>query len=67
MEEFKYLGVLFKSKGKMNQEIDKRIGAASAVMWLVYWTIRAKKKLSLKANLSNFYNVHSMLIYGHEL
>lgn len=46
VEEFKYLGVLFKSKGKMNHEIDKRIGAASAVMWSVYWTIRAKKELS---------------------
>lgn len=67
VEEFKYLGVLFKSKGKMNHEIDKQIGAASAVMWLVYWTIRAKKKLGLKAKLSIFYNVHSMLIYGHEL
>lgn len=67
MEEFKYLGVLFKSKGKMNHEIGKQIGAASAVMWLVYWTIRAKKKLGLKAKLSIFYNVYSMLIYGHEL
>ncbi len=34
MEEFKYLGVLFMSEGRMEREIDRRIGAASAVMWL---------------------------------
>ncbi|KAI3366771.1 hypothetical protein L3Q82_009436, partial [Scortum barcoo] len=32
MEEFKYLGVLFTSEGKMECEIDRQIGAASAVM-----------------------------------
>ncbi|TWW60957.1 hypothetical protein D4764_05G0010470 [Takifugu flavidus] len=32
VEEFKYLGVLFKSEERMEQEIDRRIGAASAVM-----------------------------------
>ncbi|TWW77720.1 hypothetical protein D4764_12G0011100 [Takifugu flavidus] len=33
-EEFKYLGVLFTSEGRMEQEVDRRIGAASAVMSL---------------------------------
>ncbi|TWW74494.1 hypothetical protein D4764_14G0004970 [Takifugu flavidus] len=32
VEEFKYLGVLFTSEGRMEQDIDRRIGAASAVM-----------------------------------
>ncbi|KAI3352719.1 hypothetical protein L3Q82_020175 [Scortum barcoo] len=32
VEELKYLGVLFTSEGKMEREIDRRIGAASAVM-----------------------------------
>ncbi|TWW68240.1 hypothetical protein D4764_19G0000380 [Takifugu flavidus] len=32
VKEFKYLGVLFTSEGRMEQEIDRRIGAASAVM-----------------------------------
>ncbi|KAI3353207.1 hypothetical protein L3Q82_019757 [Scortum barcoo] len=32
VEEFKYLGVLFTSEGKMEREIDRRIGAASAVV-----------------------------------
>ncbi|KAI3354938.1 hypothetical protein L3Q82_004554 [Scortum barcoo] len=31
VEEFKYLGVLFTSEGKIEREIDRRIGAASAV------------------------------------
>ncbi|TWW65115.1 R2 Retrovirus-related Pol polyprotein from type I retrotransposable element [Takifugu flavidus] len=32
VEEFKYLGVLFTSEGRMEREIDRRIGAASAVI-----------------------------------
>ncbi|TWW56354.1 hypothetical protein D4764_08G0003410 [Takifugu flavidus] len=32
VEEFKHLGVLFTSEGRMEQEIDRRIGAVSAVM-----------------------------------
>ncbi|TWW55944.1 Retrovirus-related Pol polyprotein [Takifugu flavidus] len=42
VEEFSYLGVLFKSEGKMKLEIDRQIGAASAVMWSVYQTIMDK-------------------------
>ncbi|KAI3362758.1 hypothetical protein L3Q82_001655 [Scortum barcoo] len=39
VEEFKaYLGVLFTSEGKMEREIDRRIGAAPAVMRSVYRT-----------------------------
>ncbi|KAK3510818.1 hypothetical protein QTP70_022736 [Hemibagrus guttatus] len=32
VEEFKYLGVLFTSEGRMDREIDRRISAAAAVM-----------------------------------
>ena len=32
VEEFRYFGVLFASEGKMEGEIDRRIGAASTVM-----------------------------------
>ncbi|KAI3352062.1 hypothetical protein L3Q82_020878, partial [Scortum barcoo] len=39
VEEFKYLGVLFTSEGKMEREIDRRIGAASTVMRSVYQTV----------------------------
>ncbi|KAI3354606.1 hypothetical protein L3Q82_019110 [Scortum barcoo] len=48
VEEFKYLGVLFTSEGKMEREIDRRIGAASAVMRSVYRTVVVKKELSSK-------------------
>ncbi|KAI3368076.1 hypothetical protein L3Q82_026899, partial [Scortum barcoo] len=44
VEEFKYLGVLFTSEGKMEHEIDRRIGAASADMSPVV----VKKELSRK-------------------
>ncbi|KAI3355396.1 hypothetical protein L3Q82_018240 [Scortum barcoo] len=51
VEEFKYLGVLFTSEGKMDREIDRRIGAASAsVMRSVYRTVVVKKELSRKAS-----------------
>ena len=46
VQEFKYLGVLFMSKGKMEHEVDRWIGAASAVMWALYWTVVVKKELS---------------------
>jgi len=36
VEEFKYLGVLFISEGRMEREIDGRIGAASAVLLFLY-------------------------------
>ncbi|KAI3374830.1 hypothetical protein L3Q82_021372 [Scortum barcoo] len=52
VEEFKYLGVLFTSEGKIEREIDRRIGAASAVSYAVGvpdWTVVVKKELSRKA------------------
>ncbi|KAK3539573.1 hypothetical protein QTP70_010272 [Hemibagrus guttatus] len=42
VEEFKYLGVLFTSEGSMDREIDRRIGAAAAVMRSVYCYRKAK-------------------------
>ncbi|KAI3372177.1 hypothetical protein L3Q82_007031 [Scortum barcoo] len=49
VEEFKLSRVLFTSEGKMEREIDRRIGAASAVMRSVYRTVVVKKELSRKA------------------
>ncbi|KAI3376987.1 hypothetical protein L3Q82_000034 [Scortum barcoo] len=54
VEEFKYLGVLFTSEGKMEREIDRRIGAASAVMRSVYRTVVVKKELSFERRSSRF-------------
>ncbi|KAK7913154.1 hypothetical protein WMY93_013365 [Mugilogobius chulae] len=68
VEEFKYLGVLFTSEGRMEREIDRRIGAASAVMRLLYQTIVEKKELSRKAKLLIYRSIYvPTLTYGHEL
>ncbi|TWW77407.1 hypothetical protein D4764_12G0007970 [Takifugu flavidus] len=49
VEEFKYLGVLFTSEGRMEQEIDRGIGAASAVMRTLHRSVVVKRELSQKA------------------
>ncbi|KAI3353716.1 hypothetical protein L3Q82_004956 [Scortum barcoo] len=67
---FKYLGVLFTSEGKMECEIDRRIGAASTVMLRSVCgpDHRKKKELSRKAKLSIYWSVYApTLTYGHEL
>ncbi|KAK3566178.1 hypothetical protein QTP86_028416 [Hemibagrus guttatus] len=68
VEEFKYLGVLFTSEGKMDREIDRRIGAATAVMRSMYRSVVVKKELSRKAKLSIYQSIYiPTLTYGHEL
>ena len=68
VKEFKYLGVLFTTEGKTQSEVDRWIGAASAVMWALYWTVVVKKELSQKAKLSIYQSVYvPTLTYGHEL
>ncbi|TWW80182.1 hypothetical protein D4764_10G0012120 [Takifugu flavidus] len=68
VEEFKYLGVLFTSEGRMEQEVDRRIGAASAVMRTLHWSVVMKRKLSQKAKLSIYQSIFvPTLTYGHEL
>ena len=39
VEEFKYPGVLFMSDGRTEQEINKQIGAGSAVVWTVVYLL----------------------------
>ncbi len=68
VEEFKYLGVLFTSEGRMEREIDGRIGAAAAEMRSMYRSVVVKKELSLKAKLSICRSIYvPTLTYGHEL
>ena len=68
VEEFKYLGVLFMSEGRMEREIDRRIGAASAVMRTLHGSIMVKRELSRKAKLSIYQSIYvPALTYGHEL
>ncbi|KAK3550678.1 hypothetical protein QTP70_002404 [Hemibagrus guttatus] len=68
VEEFKYLGVLFTSEGRMDREIDRQIGAVAAVMQSMYWSVVVKKELSQKAKLSIYQSIYvPTLTYGHEL
>ncbi|TWW62612.1 hypothetical protein D4764_04G0012590 [Takifugu flavidus] len=55
VEEFKYLGILFTSEGRMEREIDRRIGAVSAVMRALNRSVVVKKELSRKAKLSIYW------------
>ncbi len=67
VEEFKYLGVLFMSEGRMEREIERQIGAASAVMRSMYRSV-VEKELSCKAKLSIYRSIYMpTLTYGHEL
>ena len=68
VEEFKYLGVLFTSEGRMEREINRRIGAASAVMRTLHRSVVVKRELSRKAKLSIYQSIFvPTLTYGHEL
>ncbi|KAK3530499.1 hypothetical protein QTP86_027775 [Hemibagrus guttatus] len=68
VEEFKYLGVLFTREGRMDREIDRRIGAAAAVMRSMYRSVVVKEELSRKAKLSIYQSIYvPTLTYGHEL
>ncbi|TWW81679.1 hypothetical protein D4764_01G0014940 [Takifugu flavidus] len=54
VEEFKYLGVLFISEGRIEQEIHRWIGAVSAVMRTLHRSVVVKRELSQKAKLSTY-------------
>ncbi|TWW73694.1 hypothetical protein D4764_15G0010900 [Takifugu flavidus] len=49
VEEFKYLRVLFMSQGRMEQEVDRRIGAASAVMRTLHRSVVVKRSVDLRS------------------
>ena len=68
MDEFKYLSVLFMSEGKTEREVDRRIGAALAVMQMLKWSIVVRRELSQMAKLSIYRSLYVLtLINGHEL
>ncbi|KAK3518183.1 hypothetical protein QTP70_033879 [Hemibagrus guttatus] len=68
VKEFKYLRVLFMSDGRMDREIDRRIGAAAAVMQSMYRSVVVKKELSRKVKFSVYQSIYvPTLTYGHEL
>jgi len=57
VEKFKYLGVVFTSDGRRNEEIDKWIGKANAVLRELYRSVVTKQELSNTAKLSVFKSV----------
>ena len=68
MEEFKYLLVLFMREGRQEQETDRRIGPASAVMRTLKWSIVVRRELRKKAKLSIYRSIYpTTLTYGNEL
>ena len=66
VEKFKYLGVAFTSDGRQDEELDTRIGKASAVIRALHYWVVMKRELSKKAKLSIFKAVFvPILTYGH--
>ena len=57
VEKFRYLGVAFASDGRQDEELDTRIGKASAAMRALRYSVVMKRELSKKAKLSSFETV----------
>ena len=67
VKKFKYLGVAFTSDERQDEELDTRIGKASAVMRALHYSVVMKRELSKKAKLLIFKTVFvPILTYGHE-
>ena len=68
--KFKYLGVEFTSDGRQDEELDIRIGQASAIMRALHYSV-VKRELSKKSKALNFRNslcpfFPTVSLYGHE-
>ena len=67
VEKFKYLGVAFTSDGRQDEELDVRLGKASAVMRALHHLVVLKWELSRKTKLSVFKSIFvPILSYRHE-
>ena len=67
VEKFKYLGVEFSNDARLDCEIDRRIGSASAILRSLYRSVVTKKEVSRRAKMTIFNAVYRpALIYGHE-
>ena len=68
VKDFKYLGVLFISERRMEQEIDRRLSLVSAVMQTLYSSKEVKRELRLKARLPVDRSIFvPTLTYDHHL
>ncbi|VDP49333.1 unnamed protein product [Soboliphyme baturini] len=67
VEKLKYLGMVFTSDGKLEEEMDRRIGIASGVLRELARPVVANAELRLKTKLSIFKSILiPILTYGHE-
>ena len=67
VEKFKYLGVAFTSEERQDEQLDARIGKASAVMRALHYSVVMKRELSKKTKLSIFKTIFVPInTYGHE-
>ncbi|CAM1310133.1 Uncharacterised protein r2_g2038 [Pycnogonum litorale] len=67
VEKFKYLGVVFKSDGRQDIELDTRIAAAGAVKRQLQRSVLLRRELGVKAKLAVFKSVFvPIFTYGHE-
>ena len=67
VEKLKYLGIAFTSDERQDEELDTRIGKASAVMRALHYLVVMKRELSKKTKLSIFKTLFvPILTYGHE-
>ncbi|TWW81722.1 hypothetical protein D4764_01G0015370 [Takifugu flavidus] len=64
VEEFKYLGVLFTSEGRMEQEIDRRIGAAPAAMRTLHRSVVVVVVAKLPIYRSSFLPSPMVMSFG---
>lgn len=66
--EFKYTGVLFTSRGRVERETDRHMGPVSATMDQYSTCITAKKELSHKTQLSIYQLIYvPNLTHGYKL
>ena len=67
VEKFKYVGVIFASNERQDEELDVRSHKASAMMRALHHLVILKPELSRKAKLLVFKSILvPTLTYGHE-
>ena len=67
VEKFQYLGVEFSNDARLDCEIDRRVGSASAILRSLYRSVVTKKEVSRRTKMAIFNVVYRpALIYGHE-
>jgi len=67
-EGFMYLGILFTSDCRLEREMNRRIGASSAVMMALLWSVGVKRESCWRAKLSIYWSIFvPTLTCGHKI